>query len=609
MKPLNLNEDAAWKKRFRVPTVPLTQIAKNNPKRGLTASNQSGVYQLYAWDVDTGEMRQITDKPAGIFMGFISADGNYILFHDDEQGNEIGHFVRVPFEGGEKEDITPDMSPYSSFTVNQSKNGNVLGFASAGAEGFQFFLMAQAEDGALGDPETLYRSERLSFGPSLSADGSYAVISTTERSQTTDTCLYVFASDSVGQDNNQPDFVLEDKDGKIQMAGFAPIAGDTRCLATTNTSGFDRPLIWDVKTGQRTDIPLPELEGNISAWDWSPDGTKILLCQLHQAEYQLFLYDLENATLTKLNHPSGTYNSGYFVPGTDEIFVNMQNATNPTQVVALDATSGDLKRTVLGVGDVPASRPWKSVSFPTASGAMIQAWLAVPEGEGPFPTILHTHGGPTVVMTEVFAPGAQTWLDHGFAWLSVNYHGSTTFGREFERSIAGNLGQLEVEDMAAAYQWLVDNGIAMSDSVLLTGGSYGGYLTLQAIGKRPDLWAGGMAEVAIADWVLMYEDQAETLRGYQRSLFGGTPEEKPEAHAAASPISYAEDIKAPLLVIQGANDTRCPSRQMKAYEQKLKDAGKAIQIHWFDAGHGSRAMEQNIEHQELKLRWAYRVLG
>jgi dipeptidyl aminopeptidase/acylaminoacyl peptidase len=609
MKPLKLEEDAAWKKRFRVPTVPLTQIAQANPGRGLAASNQSGVYQLYAWDVETGEMRQITDKPAGIFMGFIGADGNYLYYHDDEQGNEIGHFVRVPFDGGEREDITPDMPPYASFTVNESKNGRIVGFESAGAQGFQFYLVVQQEDGALGDPKPLFRSERLSFGPALSADGSYAVIATTERSQTTDTCLYAFPTDSAGQDDNQPSLVLEDKDGKIQMAGFAPIEGDTRFLGTTNASGFDRPLIWDVKTGLRTDIPLPELEGNISAWDWSPDGTKILLCQLHQAVYQLFVYDLEHSTLTKLDHPGGTYNSGYFVPGTDEIFVNMQNATNPTQVVALDAATGELKRTVLGVGDAPESRPWKSVTIPSTDGVPIQAWLAVPEGKGPFPTILHTHGGPTAVMTEMFAPSAQTWLDHGFAWLSINYHGSITFGRDFERSIMGNLGQLEVEDMAAAYQWLVENDIAIPDSVLLTGGSYGGYLTLQAIGKRPDLWAGGMAQVAIADWVLMYEDQAETLRGYQRSLFGGTPDEKPEAHAAGSPITYAEDIQAPVLVIQGANDTRCPSRQMKVYEQKLKDAGKEIQIHWFDAGHGSRAIEQNIEHQELMLRWAYRVLG
>ena len=118
-----------------------------------------------------------------------------------------------------------------------------------------------------------------------------------------------------------------------------------------------------------------------------------------------------------------------------------------------------------------------------------------------------------------------------------------------------------------------------------------------------------MAVVAIADWRLMYEDQAGTLRGYQRSIFGGTPDEKPEAHRRASPITYAENISADILVLQGANDTRCPARQMKVYESKLKELGKSIEVHWFDAGHGSLKIEEQIAHQELMLRFAYRVLG
>ena len=222
---------------------------------------------------------------------------------------------------------------------------------------------------------------------------------------------------------------------------------------------------------------------------------------------------------------------------------------------------------------------------------------------------MHVHGGPTSVVTDCFSAKTQAWLDHGYAWLSVNYRGSVTFGKAFERAIWENLGNLEVEDMVAARNWLLQEGIAEPHRILVTGGSYGGYLTLQALGKYPDLWAGGMAEVAIADWFLMYEDQAETLRAYQRSLFGGTPSEKPEAHQAASPITYAEHIKASILVIQGRNDTRCPARQMQAYEAKLKSLGKLIQIHWFDAGHGSKATEQQIEHQSLQLQFAYSLLS
>ena len=186
---------------------------------------------------------------------------------------------------------------------------------------------------------------------------------------------------------------------------------------------------------------------------------------------------------------------------------------------------------------------------------------------------------------------------------------STTFGYDFQHAIDGVLGELEVEDIAAGVNWLIDNGIADPNAILKTGGSYGGYLTLLSLGKRPEIWAGGMALVAIADWTLMYEDQAGTLRGYQRSLFGGTPDEKPEAHKKSSPITYAENYAADLLVIQGANDTRCPARQMQVFEQKMKELGKSIDVHWFDAGHGSRAIEQSIEQQELMLRFAYRVLG
>lgn len=608
MNPLDLSPQAPWKARYRAPIVAATQIAARNPARGLAVTNKTGIFQLHAWDVNNGELRQLTDSPVGVVFGGISPDGRFVYYHrDNGDGSEIGHWVRVPFEGGTAESITPEMPPYSSWSISASLAGNKLGFLTATQQGFQMWTQAQAADGTLDAPQMLYRSERLSFGPLLSYDGTVAVIATTERSQNLDQCLYGFDLTHTGDAARIK--VLQEEVGSLSPTAFAPVPGDTRLLATTNASGFDRPVIWDVQTGDRTDLPLHDITGEVTAMGWSPDGSAILLMRFDQAVNALYVYDLDRSTLTRLNHPGGTISSAYFAPGTDEIYANLTDAAQPSRVVALDARTGELKRTVLSAGQVPAGRPWRSVTFASSGGAQIQAWVAVPEGKGPFPTILHTHGGPTSVMTEMYTPSAQAWLDHGFAWMSVNYRGSTTFGRDFEQSIWGMLGVREVDDMAAAYHWLVSNGIAQADSVLLTGGSYGGYLTLQALGRTPDLWAGGMAQVAIADWVLMYEDQAETLRGYQRSLFGGTPDQLPDQHRISSPVSYIEQVKAPILVIQGANDTRCPARQMRVYEEKLTALGKDIHVHWFDAGHGSRAMEQQIEHQEIMLRWAYRVLG
>jgi dipeptidyl aminopeptidase/acylaminoacyl peptidase len=602
MRELRVDDDAPWKRRYRVP-VTWTQLARANPERGLATSNGSGVYQLYAWETASGQLRQLTDRPEGKPWGTITSDGRYVYYHDDLGGNEIGHFVRVPFEGGVPEDITPEMPAYASWSINISRAGNRLGLTTAVEGAYHMYTLDQAPDSTLDAPKLLYATGSLAFGPLLSADGEVAVISSTERSRTLDFNLLAFDLAS-GQQIGE----LWEAGSTVEAELFSPLAGDTRLLCSCNSSGVRRPLLWDARSGERTDLPLDELAGEVSPQDWSPDGRRILLTQFKDAVQQLYLYHVETGALTRLQHPAGNFDGAYFAG--DEIFGHWQDATQPLQLIALDGETGELRRTVLAPGvEVPAGRPWRSVSFPSSDGQLIQGWLAVPEGQGPFPTILETHGGPTAVQTESFSPGSQAWLDHGFAFLTINYRGSVTFGKQFERQIWGDLGHWEVEDMVAARDWLVREGIARPNEILLTGWSYGGYLTLMGLGKRPELWAGGMAGIAIADWATQYEDTADTLRGYQVALLGGTPQEQPERYAASSPITYAERVAAPLLVIQGSNDTRCPARPLRMYEEKLRALGKDIEVHWFEAGHGSYVVEQSIDHQERMLRFAYRVLG
>ncbi len=129
------------------------------------------------------------------------------------------------------------------------------------------------------------------------------------------------------------------------------------------------------------------------------------------------------------------------------------------------------------------------------------------------------------------------------------------------------------------------------------------------LGKWPELWAGGMAVVAVSDWTMSYEDAADTLKGYLVAFFGGTPQEKSEQYRISSPITYAANIKAPVLIIQGRNDTRTPSRPIEVYEQKLNALGKSVEVHWYDAGHFGRGVEGNIQDYEIMLKFAYKCLG
>jgi dipeptidyl aminopeptidase/acylaminoacyl peptidase len=566
-------------------------------------SNQSGLYQLYGLDIDSRAMTQLTDNPRGKLFGAISVDGRWVFYLRDEGGNEIGHFVRVPFEGGEAQDITPTLPPYSSFFISTSRDGKRIGMTAATEAGITTYTL-DVDGGSLSEPKPLATFKRFSVGPLLSADGEVGVLMTTERSGTLANDLKAYRI-STGQEIAE---LSDGGDNSIEFGTFSPLPGDQRVLAFSNRAGFAHPLIWNPVTGERRDVDLPGVEGEIRPLSWSPDAKRVVVMILNRAQHQLALYDLKSDQLVQLNHPGGTYSGGAFRPN-GELMVVHSDAVSPSQVLLLDGETAEQLRVVVKAGDVPAGHRWRSVEFRSSDGAMIQAWVAAPEGAGPFPTIMHMHGGPTAVTTDMFLPSAQAWLDHGFAFCSVNYRGSVTFGQDFEKKIWGDLGHWEVEDVAAAHKYVVEQGIAKPDAILLTGGSYGGYLTLQVAGKYPDLWAGGMGTVAIADWTVMYEDEADILRAYQRAFFGGAPDERPDEHRAASPITYAERIKAPLMVIQGRNDTRCPSRQYEQYEQKLKALGKQIETIWFDAGHGSYSVDEQIEHMEHQLRFAYCVLG
>ena len=128
IKPLNLSPNAPWKQRFNAPRFLLAYMARANPARGIVIGNQVNSYQVYAWETASGELRLLTDRSAPTNRGWISPDGQYVYFLDDQSGNELGHLTRVPFEGGAFEDVTPDLPAYTLRGVSLSRNGRMLAF-------------------------------------------------------------------------------------------------------------------------------------------------------------------------------------------------------------------------------------------------------------------------------------------------------------------------------------------------------------------------------------------------------------------------------------------------------------------------------------------------
>lgn len=607
--PMRNDHPVDWRQRWSLPGIYWTQLAQLAPKRGLVSSNQNGSFQLFAWDVTNGQLRQLTKVSHGLRSGRISPDGRWIYFLQDLHGNEQGHYVRLPFAGGDPEDLTPDLPPYSTYGSACSLTGRHFGFTVVDDEGSHIYDLSMEPNGQPGVRRKLYNSRQMAFDPTYSADDALLVLASTEPTGQPQYALLALSLERGEQ-------IAELWDGpgtSMKASAFSPQSGDCRLLGCTNRHGFERPFIWDPTTDNRIDLDLPDLGGDIVPVNWSPDASQILLCQTHQAVQQFYRYALETEELAKLEHPAGyfeiTKGQGTYYASESEIFTGWEDASHPPQLVALDAQTGVKTRDVLTASTAISGRSLQSVTFPSSDGQMIQGWLGVPEGEGPFPTIVYLHGGPEFVVMNWFDPESQMWLDHGFAFLTINYRGSTTFGRDFQSQVWGNFGHWELEDIAAGYNWLVQSGIARPEQIFLTGWSYGGYLTLLALGKQPERWAGGMAGAAIADWRLTYEDQAATLRSYVELALGGTPTEKPEQYVHSSPLSYVEQVRAPILIIQGKHDTRTPPRQVEVYEEKIRSLGQSIEVEWFESGHVGGEMSQAIHHQTLMLHFACRLSG
>ncbi len=313
----------------------------------------------------------------------------------------------------------------------------------------------------------------------------------------------------------------------LSVLGFSPVAGDPRLLALHERSGRPVPFLWDPTTGSQVELGLADLPGDLAA-DWYEDGAALLVVAEQRGRSTMHRLDLASGALTTIDTPRGTVGGATPRPdGTVEY--TWSSAAEPTVV---RSTSGAVVLTAPGPA-APGSVPVEDVEV-EGPGGRVHALLARPAGSGPHPTVFLVHGGPTWNDSDAFAADRAAYVDLGCATVEVNYRGSTGYGREWRDALAGRPGLTELEDLAAVRAALVGRGVADPDRLALTGGSWGGYLTLLGLGTQPDLWSVGVAAVPVADYVAAYEDEMEPLKAFDRSLFGGSPDRGPRRLRAGS---------------------------------------------------------------------------
>lgn len=599
-----MTAEPRWIRRYRAPRVSLPTWGVDAPERLVYATNASGVWQVRTWDRTTDAHVTVTDKPTGVLGGRPSPDGADVIWFDDHDGDEVGRFVRTPFAGGPATPLVAELGV--GWSSGLSLRPDRLAVGVSDREG-GFTIHTQDDDGL----RRVYRHTQPADVGGLSRDAALLAISHTEHGDVLHpaTKLLDAASGEVLHE------VSAGAGNSISPAGWSPVPGDGRLAVVTDASGATRPEILDAASGERRALEL-DLPGEVWVADWWPDASALLLGHDHLGRTSLHRYDLAADRLQALDligSASGGTIRGAAVRPDGGVWYAFTSSAAASQVREREGspTAGRADRVLLTPpGDpAPDGRAYTSIHYPNGQGNDVHAFLATPEGEGPFPLVVDAHGGPTAQTEDSFDPEVQSWVDHGYAVLMPNYRGSSGYGKAWEDVLVGDPGRPELIDLLAGRDHLVAQGIADPERCVLVGASWGGYLTLQGIGTQPEAWAAAVAIVPVADYLAAFADESPAFQEFDTSLFGGTPEQVPELFRERSPLTHVDAVRAPVLVITGANDTRCPKRQVDNYVKALAAAGKPHAYDVFDAGHGSYAIDETVRQQTLALDFVAAHLG
>jgi dipeptidyl aminopeptidase/acylaminoacyl peptidase len=524
--------------------------------------------------------RQVTDHPVGLTDGAPSLDGESVLWFQDETGNESGRWMVQPFGGGETRPFLEGVPHGWSNGLAQAPG--IVAAAMSDRDGFAVYVSLNG-----GPAKEIWRStESIQIGGSerggfvrggLSADGSLLCLEHGEHGDLIHPALRVMDPRTGGTVGEQVDEGMS-----LSAWCWSPVPGDQRLAIVHEREGDERPAIWDLGTGERTDLRL-DLDGIVVVEDWWPDGSSLLLVNLYEGRGRQIRYDLRTGVLTPIPTPQGIVAKARVRPDGRVWTLHHQGHRQP---VVIDDTGAEVLR---AEGDrAPAGRPYTSWHFTNPHGQRVHGFHVTPrDSGGPFPVVMYVHGGPTWLDMDVWEPDVQALAEAGFAVGLVNYRGSIGYGREWRDTLIGNIGGPELEDVNAGLADLVARGIADPKRAVIAGWSWGGYVTLLELGKHPDLWLCGVAGVPVGDYEAGYEDLSPMLQAYDRALLGAPPSERPELMRDRNPINFVDNVRAPVLFIAGENDTRCPIRQVMLYVDQLKARAHPHEVYLFSTGHAS----------------------
>jgi len=342
------------------------------------------------------------------------------------------------------------------------------------------------------------------------------------------------------------------------------------------------------------------------AGQFSPDGSHLTYLVNVDGNTDLYLYDVKAAKARALPLPKGVNTlagaATAFTRDGSRLLYHQNGPAAPGDLwiyTLADGKSHQLTHSLLGgVREQDMVAP-ALVHYPSKDGKWtISAFVYVPYNlprNGQHPAIVYVHGGPSSQTMNNFNRFIQYMVNQGYIVIAPNYRGSTGYGKEFKQANLFDMGGGDLQDVLSAADWIKQTGYVDPKKLILMGGSYGGYLTMMGVTKAPDVWAAGIPIVPFVNWFTEIQNEDPILQQSDLATMGD-PEKNKALYEDRSPINFVDQIKAPLYLLAGGNDPRCPKSEAQQVVDAVKKRNGVVEYKVYEnEGHGFARVENQID--------------
>jgi dipeptidyl aminopeptidase/acylaminoacyl peptidase len=581
--------------------------ASSNPDGTHVAFTTSITGQPQLWVVDlrrgVGWPHQITFGESVTFAEWSPA-GDWIAYGTDRGGNEREGYYLISPDGTRERELLP---PSESFRAwgGFSDDGTRAAYASTapGKDDFDIYVV----DVASGKSELVLRGEGGLYPAGWRPDGKGLLLSKA-RGEDANDVFYLDLETKKRETIFQPkvaaayDAFTWTPDG----SGFYLLSNQDRDFQALAFYDFTKRAPRWVETPPR-DVETVRLshDGKFLAWTENANGFS-----------ELHIRNLTTGADNKAPAPRGVISGMRWAPRANRLLLRFTSPEIPGDVWVLDAEASQLVRATQSARAGLDPRSFispEAVSFPSHDGETIYGLLYMPRAASADkrpPVILAVHGGPTAQARPTFNAVNQYLLARGYAILDLNFRGSTGYGKRFTRLDNQRLRPNGVKDMQSAVEWLRSQPVDAS-RVAVMGGSYGGYMTFAAVTEFPDTFKAGVGLVGVSNWITALQGASPQLKASDRLEYGNIddPSDR-EFFKEISPLTHVDRVKAPLMVVHGANDPRDPVTEADQFVRAIRERnGEVEYLRFPDEGHGVRKLSNRIMLYRRVAAFLERTLG